>query len=109
MGTVVTTGSISTGSMIACCLHHVVDVLPILGLSAIAFFLSQYQSLFLALGVVANLIGITFMFFTIQKHHLFIQGGLLSKLMRWDMKRLMFMTIGFGAIGLTILFIQSWN
>src|SRR3989344_1380010 len=38
-----TTSGISTTSMIACCVHHVADVLPFLGLTAIALFLDKYQ------------------------------------------------------------------
>ena len=32
-------GSVSAGSMVACCMHHITDVLPILGISAFAVFL----------------------------------------------------------------------
>src|SRR3972149_4210242 len=39
-------GGVSTGAMIACCLHHLADVMPIIGLSAIALFLTQYQTFF---------------------------------------------------------------
>src|SRR5512142_861319 len=38
-----TSGGTSITTMVACCLHHVVDVLPILGISAAATFLLRYQ------------------------------------------------------------------
>jgi len=56
-----TSSAVSGVAMVACCAHHVVDVLPILGFSAAAIFLSDYQEQLLILGVVANMIGIGFM------------------------------------------------
>jgi hypothetical protein len=54
-------GSTSATAMVACCLHHVTDVLPILGLSAAATFLTRYQHPFMLLGLGLNLIGIILM------------------------------------------------
>lgn len=51
-------GTTSTVAMVACCAHHAADVLPILGLTAAATFLAQYQTAFMAAGLTANLIGI---------------------------------------------------
>ncbi|MBT4539359.1 hypothetical protein HOI26_04000 [Candidatus Woesearchaeota archaeon] len=101
--TVVATGGVSAGSMVACCLHHVVDVLPIIGLSAAAVFLSKYQSFFLELGIVSNLIGITFMLYTMQKHNLFFKGGFLEKLMKFNLKKLFIITL---LVGIFVLLIQ---
>jgi hypothetical protein len=56
-----TSTAVSGMAMVACCAHHVVDLFPILGFSAIALFLSDYQEQFLIFGVVANLIGILMM------------------------------------------------
>jgi len=61
---VVTTGTSTTVSgmaMVACCAHHAVELLPILGLSAAALFLSAYQEQLLIFGVVTNAIGIVMM------------------------------------------------
>lgn len=58
---VATSGGISGVAMVACCAHHLTDVLPILGLSAAAIFLVQYQTWFLALGVVSNILGIGYL------------------------------------------------
>ena len=41
---VAATAGISSAAMIACCLHHVTDILPVLGFSAAATFLGAYQS-----------------------------------------------------------------
>lgn len=101
---IVASAGISTGSMIACCLHHVVDVLPFLGISAVAIFASQFQSFLLAVGIVSNLIGITFIFYTIQKHHLFLSEGYLSKLQWLNMKVGLYLMIFLGLAWLTYLF-----
>ncbi len=102
--TVIATGGVSTGSMVACCLHHATDVLPILGLSAATIFLSKYQTFFLGIGVISNLVGITFMLSTIQKHHLFLQGGFLEKINMFNMKKAMYLTIIGGTFFLFLLF-----
>ncbi len=53
-----TSGGASVTAMVACCLHHVTDVLPILGLSAAATFLTRYQRPFMLVGLGLNIIGI---------------------------------------------------
>lgn len=58
----------STVSMIACCLHHVSDILPVVGLSGAAVFLSNYKIPLILVGVVTNAIGIAFMARTIIHH-----------------------------------------
>lgn len=63
-------GGTSAASMVACCAHHLTDVLPLIGLTGAAFFLAAYQSLFLLLGVLANLVGVVFMLGQIRKHRL---------------------------------------
>lgn len=63
-------GGVSAGSMAACCAHHLTDVLPLLGLSGIAGFLAGYQVLFILVGVLSNVVGITIMLETIQRHGL---------------------------------------
>ncbi len=55
------TGTTSTATMVACCAHHAVDVLPILGASALASFLGAYTKELFAVGIVFNLFGIGFM------------------------------------------------
>ena len=48
----------SAAAMLACCAHHVVDLLPILGLSAAAVFLNTYRTPIFLLGIGMNLVGI---------------------------------------------------
>ena len=60
-GTVVGTGAISGGSMIACCSHFLLNILPIAGVSGLAIFLVKSQPWFLAIGILSNAVGITLM------------------------------------------------
>ncbi len=53
-----TTGATSTGAMISCCAHYLVNLLPILGVTGIITFISQYQVQFFWLGLFFNLLGI---------------------------------------------------
>ena len=48
----------SAAAMLACCAHHVVDLLPIVGLSAAAVFLNAYKTPLFLLGIGMNTIGI---------------------------------------------------
>ena len=54
-------GATSTMAMVACCAHHVTDVLPILGLTAAATFLADYQQAFMLLGLGTTILGIIVM------------------------------------------------
>lgn len=58
-------GGTSTAAMVACCAHHITDVLPLLGLSAAATFLAEYRIPFMLVGLATNLIGIVVMSFLI--------------------------------------------
>ncbi len=77
---VAASGGVSTVSMIACCAHIVPSVLPLLGVSAAAVFLVQYQLPFILLGVFSNLVGITVMLSIIQNHGLQPKTGPLTPL-----------------------------
>ncbi|HET6444277.1 MAG TPA: hypothetical protein VFI27_06815 [candidate division Zixibacteria bacterium] len=54
-------GGMSTAAMVACCAHHVTDVLPILGLTAAAAFIAQYRIAFMIVGLSMTMVGIFFM------------------------------------------------
>lgn len=54
-------GGMSTAAMVACCAHHVTDVLPILGLTAAAAFLAEYRIAFMVVGLGMTLVGILLM------------------------------------------------
>jgi hypothetical protein len=54
-------GATSTAAMVACCAHHVTDVLPILGLTAAVTFLAEYQTVFMLVGLGTTYTGIAVM------------------------------------------------
>lgn len=69
-GEIAVSGSASTVSMIACCAHHLVDILPVLGLPIVFLFLAKYQISFIIFGIFSNIFGIIFMLEVIKKHNL---------------------------------------
>ena len=73
-GTVAGTGTFSAGSMIACCSHFLLNVIPIVGISGLAVFLVKYQSWFLGIGIISNAVGISIMI----KHKRKMKGGLFN-------------------------------
>jgi len=79
---VATAGGISTGSMIACCAHHIANVLPIIGLSGLSATLAvleKYQIPFIILGIFSNLFGITMMLNVIQKTRIYPKNNTFIK------------------------------
>lgn len=56
----------STTAMVACCLHHLADVVPFIGLSGAAAFLIQYKVPVVLLSLAANAIGIVLMVRTLR-------------------------------------------
>lgn len=56
-------GTTSALAMVACCVHHVTDVLPILGLTAASAFLAEYQIAFMLVGLGTTFVGIVIMVF----------------------------------------------
>jgi hypothetical protein len=69
-GTVMgTSGGTSVTAMVACCIHHVTDVLPMLGLSAAATFLTRYQRPFMLVGLGMNIIGIVVMLIVLNREY----------------------------------------
>lgn len=104
---VAASGGISTGSMIACCLHHLVDVLPLMGLAAATVFLTQYQLWFIFLGILSNFVGIIIMLEIIQKHNL--AGDLLNKVLIYNMGRVKRMALGLSVALLLVSFFWISN
>ena len=48
----------SAVAMLACCAHHLVDLLPVIGLSAAAVFLNAYKTPLFVVGIGMNVVGI---------------------------------------------------
>lgn len=69
-----TSGAISGGSMMACCSHYLLSVIPLIGvagLSAFTSFLMAYQKVFFSIGIASSIIGITLML----RHKKNMKGG----------------------------------
>ncbi len=58
---VATSGTSANVGMLACCAHHAADVLPVLGLSAAATIIGQYQKPILIISLLINVAGIGMM------------------------------------------------
>lgn len=65
IGSATTVAGVGTGtssvSMVACCAHHLADVLPLIGVSGAALFLNDYRQPLMLLGIATNLVGIAIM------------------------------------------------
>ena len=59
-GVAASTGT-STAAMLACCAHHLTDILPIVGLSGAAIFLNAYKTPLLWIGILMNLAGVVYL------------------------------------------------
>ena len=55
---IATSGTISGGSMIACCSHFLLNIIPIVGFSGLAAFLMTYQKAIFGIGIISNFVGI---------------------------------------------------
>ena len=65
-GVAASTGTSAT-AMLACCAHHLADILPIVGLSGAAIFLNAYKTPLLWLGILMNLIGIVYLLYKVRQ------------------------------------------
>ena len=62
MGKVVgVSGTTSTAAMISCCAHYLVNLVPILGVTSLVTFATQYQIELFWVGLAFNLFGIVYM------------------------------------------------
>ncbi len=101
---VAASGGVSTASMIACCAHHLTDILPIIGLSGAALFLSQYQTFFILIGIFSNIVGIAYLLNIMQKNSLYQKSNFLEKLFVYDMKKIRNVTLIISILILSISF-----
>jgi YHS domain-containing protein len=65
-GVAASTGT-STAAMLACCAHHLADVLPIVGVAGAAVFLNTYKTPLLWLSIAMNLAGVAYLLWNIQQ------------------------------------------
>lgn len=106
-GAVVVSGGASTLSMIACCAHHLADLLPVLGLSGAAVFLTRFQGQFLLLAILSNVLGLVHILGLMRKHRLFpARDSLLTQVLRVPFERLLPLSIigAFVLFGVSLIF-----
>jgi hypothetical protein len=61
----------SSISMVACCAHHLADVVPVVGLSGLAIFLVEFRTPLMLVGLATNALGIAVMLRGLRR----IEGG----------------------------------
>lgn len=69
-----TSGAISGGSMLVCCSHYLLNIIPLIGvtgLSALTPFLMTYQKAFFSIGIASSVVGIVLMI----RHKNQMKGG----------------------------------
>lgn len=55
-------GGTSAGvSMLACCAHHLTDVLPVIGLTGLSVFFAKYQTAMLVISIIINALSIAYL------------------------------------------------
>ncbi len=60
-------GTTSTAAMVSCCAHYLVNVLPILGITGLVTFVTQYQIKLFWMGILMNIAGIGYIVSKIVK------------------------------------------
>lgn len=48
----------SAVGMVACCAHHIADLAPIIGISGVAVFLTDYRTPIMIVGIAVNALGV---------------------------------------------------
>lgn len=85
---VAASGGASTLSMVACCAHHITDILPVIGFAGAVTVLASYQDLFLLLGVLSNLVGVVYILGLLRRHGLYpSRRSLLSLSLAWPVDK----------------------
>lgn len=62
------TGATSTATMVSCCTHYLVYLVPILGVTGLVSFVAQYQTELFWVGLLFNLAGIYYITSKIVKY-----------------------------------------
>jgi hypothetical protein len=65
----------SSVSMVACCAHHLADVMPIVGLSGVAVFLVDYRTPLMLAGLATNAAGIAIMVHEVRRVRRIVGGA----------------------------------
>ncbi len=69
VGVMATSGGVSATSMVACCMHNLTALFPILGLSGVAIFFATYQNYVFGISLLFVTAGVLYMFNRYKKLH----------------------------------------
>ncbi|BDG02400.1 hypothetical protein [Anaeromyxobacter oryzae] len=106
---VVASGGASTLSMVACCAHHLGDVLSVIGVAGAVTLLATYQTVFLLVGVLSNFVGLVYVLGLLRRHGLFPgRTSLLSLALRWPVDRALLPAIVLAAVVLIAALFAGW-
>ena len=56
-----TSGAVSGSSMVICCSHYLLNIIPIISVTGLTTFLMTYQKAFFILGIISSIVGIAMM------------------------------------------------
>lgn len=105
---IMASGGISTVSMVACCAHHVTDVLPFVGLATASVFLAQYRPIFLAAGLASNAVGLAYMLRLLQQHRLSPDPpSLLTHVLRFPFARAFPWLVALAVLGFSVVLVTE--
>lgn len=107
-GTAGISGGVSAASMVACCAHHITDVVPILGISVLGIFLLEYQPVFLIFGIASNVIGMLVMLNIAKKSGVGYKNKILKNFMDYDFKQLIVITVIVGLVAVSVFLGYQW-
>jgi hypothetical protein len=83
---------ISTTAMLACCAHHLTDILPFIGITLLATIFTRFQKLTVIVGILSNIVAIVVMLKTIQEHKIY-KSKLMKRITRFTTHRTLHYTI----------------
>lgn len=87
-GKTLASGAASAGSMVMCCVHHLAEILTLVGLTAFTGYLIQYQKQFLLISLAVNIFFLFRILAVITKHRLYKDGSFFSQMKHWSFGRI---------------------
>jgi hypothetical protein len=90
-----TSGITSGTAMVFCCLHHITDLLPVVGISIFGLLSPSFETIWMTIGLSINLIAILFLLGHMKKHQAYTEGSLF--------KVVNYMPIKLCVIGISIM------
>ncbi|MFH1256507.1 MAG: hypothetical protein V1494_04385 [Candidatus Diapherotrites archaeon] len=101
---VAASGTVSGASMVACCAHHLTDVLPLIGISALASVLDSYKMVFILTGIFSSLAGALMMLGMLKKNSaLFPENSFVQKLSPFNFDFLFRSTVASAIVAISFL------